>query len=200
METELIVAASPVGPRIILYQDNKERTNRTRNTGHCVACEHFSLLIQLTLVTDHKALKVIWSNPSSSPPLRTEKWGLRLQPYTGVRHKRLKMKQSKTQSCRWSVLTSETINYTKYKQISSELAVSHADDIILQGTRIVIPVSLEYSVLQLARKEHQGIVKTLLRSKVWFPNIDQKAELAVRNYTACQVNTPVKQSEQLKML
>ncbi|XDV21236.1 hypothetical protein PO909_026370 [Leuciscus waleckii] len=33
------------------------------------------------LVTDHKALEIIWNNPRSKPPARIERWGLRLQPY-----------------------------------------------------------------------------------------------------------------------
>ncbi len=100
----------------------------------------------------------------------------------------------------WHNITSDTQHATtlqKYKQVSGELTVSHTDDIILRGTRIVIPSSLEHRALQLAHEGHQGIVKTktLLRTKVWFPNIDQKAELAVRNCLACQANTPVTQSE-----
>ena len=104
----------------------------------------------------------------------------------------------------WHKITSDTQHATtlqKYKQVSSELTVSHTDDIILRGTRIVIPSSFEHRVLQLAHEGHQGIVKTksLLRTKVWFPNIDQKAEHTVRNCLACQANTPVTQSEPLKM-
>ena len=49
-----------------------------------------------------------------------------------------------------------------------------SDDIILRGTRIIVLASLEHRVLQLAHEGHQGIVKTktLLRSKVWFPEVD----------------------------
>lgn len=35
----------------------------------------------LILVTDHKALEIIWNNPKSNLPARIERWGLRLQPY-----------------------------------------------------------------------------------------------------------------------
>jgi hypothetical protein len=104
----------------------------------------------------------------------------------------------------WHRITDDTQHaetLKKYRQIKEELTVSHTDDIILRGTRIVIPASLEHRVLQLAHEGHQGIVKTktLLRSKVWFPNIDQKAELTVKNCLACQANTPFTQSEPLKM-
>ncbi|KAK0144487.1 hypothetical protein N1851_017148 [Merluccius polli] len=89
----------------------------------------------------------------------------------------------------------------KFRQISGELTVSLSDDIILRGTRIVIPASLEQRVLQLAHEGHQGIIKTktLLRSKVWFPNIGQKAESIVKNCLARQANTLVTQSEPLRM-
>ena len=48
------------------------------------SCEHFHLYLYgnpFILVTDHKALEVIWNNPRSKPPARIERWGLRLQPY-----------------------------------------------------------------------------------------------------------------------
>ena len=104
----------------------------------------------------------------------------------------------------WHKVTGDTQHaeiLKKFRQISGELTVSLSDDIILRGTRIVIPVSLEQRVLQLAHEGHQGIVKTktLLRSKVWFPNIDQKAESIVKNCLACQANTLVTQSEPLRM-
>ena len=56
-------------------------------------------------------------------------------------------------------------------------------------------------VLQLTREGHQGIVKTktLLRTKVWCPNIDQQAEAIVWNCITCQANTSVTHSEPLQM-
>lgn len=104
----------------------------------------------------------------------------------------------------WHKITGDTQHaetLKKYREISGELTVSHTNDIVLRGTQIVIPGSLEHRVLQLANEGHQGIVKTktLLRSRVWFPNIDQKAELTVKNCLACQANTPMTQSEPLRM-
>jgi len=64
-------------------------------------------------------------------------------------------------------------------------------------TRIVIPTALK--VIQLAHEGHQGIVKTkaLLRSKVWFPNIDCSCmnlscvkpihQLHSLNHSKCQI-------------
>lgn len=85
--------------------------------------------------------------------------------------------------------------------MSSELTTSHAADIIRRGTRIVIPTVLQDKVIQLALQGHQGIVKTkvLLRTKVWFPDIDCREEAEVHNCLACQANTPVTPIEPLKM-
>ena len=47
-------------------------------------CEKFHLYLfgtQFDLFTDHKPLEVIYS-PTSKPPARIKRWGLRLQPYT----------------------------------------------------------------------------------------------------------------------
>ena len=47
------------------------------------ACEHFDMYIRgaqnVNMITDHKPLERIWQKPK--PPLRIERWGLRLQPY-----------------------------------------------------------------------------------------------------------------------
>ena len=46
--------------------------------------EHFQLYLygaSFTLYTDHKALEVIFGNPTSKPPARIERWLLRLQQY-----------------------------------------------------------------------------------------------------------------------
>ena len=48
------------------------------------ACEHLHLYIYgkpITVYTNHKPLVAIYSNPSSKPPARIERWTLRLQPY-----------------------------------------------------------------------------------------------------------------------
>lgn len=103
-ETELIVDASPVGLGAILCQkdekgvtymvayasrslsDVERRYSQTEKEALAIvwSCEHFHLYIYghpFILVTDHKALEIIWNNPRSKPPARIERWGLRLQPY-----------------------------------------------------------------------------------------------------------------------
>ena len=51
------------------------------------ACEKFHLYIygeKFNIVTDHKALEIIFNNPSSRPPARIECWNLRLQNYNFI--------------------------------------------------------------------------------------------------------------------
>ena len=61
--------------------------------------------------------------------------------------------------------------------------------LVMRGTRIVIPQSLRSEVLRLAHEGHQGIMKmkTQLRTNVWWPKVDSDAEKACRSYPGCQV-------------
>lgn len=96
--------------------------------------------------------------------------------------------------------TSEDCSRDSEKVVSH--TTSHASDIALQGTRIVIPTALQNTVLQLVYEGHyEGIFKTksLLRTKVWFQDIDHKAEAAVCSCLACQANTPDAHTEPLTM-
>ena len=56
-----------------------------------------------------------------------------------------------------------------FVRVRNEL--SNNSQIVLRGTRIVVPRELQKRVLDLAHVEHQGIVETKerLRSKVWWP-------------------------------
>lgn len=64
----------------------------------------------------------------------------------------------------------ESLKY--FKIIKEELCFYN--NILLRGTRIVIPKGLRARVLELAHEGHPGIVamKHRLRSKVWWPGID----------------------------
>ena len=63
--------------------------------------------------------------------------------------------------------------------------------VILRGTRIVIPKVLRQRVVELAHEGHQGIVKMKerLRSKVWWPGIDKDAGQKCRECYGCQLVT-----------
>ena len=76
-----------------------------------------------------------------------------------------------------------------FKKVRQELTV--CGDIILRGSRIVLPSSLHAQAVSLAHAGHQGIVKTkqLLREKVWFPNIDSLAEDTVKQCLPCQASS-----------
>ncbi len=75
------------------------------------------------------------------------------------------------------------------------------DDIVLKDNRIVIPSTLQQRTLELAHRSHQGITKTksLLRQKVWFANIDKRAEETVKSCMACQTATFEQKREPLQM-
>ena len=74
-----------------------------------------------------------------------------------------------------------------YIPIVTELCVY--GQLILRGTRIVMPEKLRSQTISLAHEGHLGIVNTKLnlRSKVWWPGIDRAAEKFVRSCTACQM-------------
>ena len=61
-----------------------------------------------------------------------------------------------------------------YRKVGTELTI--LGKLILRGTRLVIPKSLRARVLDLAHEGHQRVVKTKqrIRSKVWWPGIDNE--------------------------
>ncbi|KAJ3659377.1 hypothetical protein Zmor_011067 [Zophobas morio] len=86
-----------------------------------------------------------------------------------------------------------------FKQIKQELTVY--GNIILKGSQIVIPSKLQKNIIRLAHKGHQGLVKTkqLVRTKVWFPNINKMVEEVVKSCTACQAVTPYNQRNPIQI-
>ena len=205
------------------------------------ACECFNLYLYglqtFNLVTDHEALKVIYSR-GSKPSARIECWVLRLQPYnytvccvksrdniadvllrltkipaSGKSHyddeyfrmvalgsvpvtlkiqeiKKVSAEDEELQVVRGCLVSGNWEGAPKsYVCVRNELTfIGH---VILRGTRIVIPEKLRQRVLRLAHKGHQGIVKMKerLRSKVWWPGVDQDAEHKCRECYGCQLVT-----------
>ena len=73
-----------------------------------------------------------------------------------------------------------------YWNYRDELSV--ADAVVLKGSRIVIPRSLQAEVLQQIHLAHQGAEKCKLRAKgsVFWPNINSEIEDMVRSCDPCQ--------------
>ena len=72
------------------------------------------------------------------------------------------------------------VEYNEYLTVKDKLCA--VGDIILRGTRIVIPEKLRAQVLKLGHEGHPGIVvmKQRLRTKVWWPGIDKAVERSCR--------------------
>lgn len=84
----------------------------------------------------------------------------------------------------------ETGRYEKCKQfapVAGELC--KIGQLVLRGTRIVIPCRLRPRVLALAHEGHLGVVGTKqnLRTKVWWPGIDRAAERHCKSCHGCQL-------------
>ena len=101
-ETEIIVDASPVGLSGIMLQEGKvvcyaskslteteKRYSQTEkeNLATVWAKKHWHIYLfghKFTVISDAKALEHIYGNPKSKPPMRLERWRLRLQAYDFV--------------------------------------------------------------------------------------------------------------------
>ena len=63
-----------------------------------------------------------------------------------------------------------------FRLCEDELTYNSSQDILLKNTRLVIPTTLQERATQLGHVGHQGIEKTksLLREKIWHPNMDKR--------------------------
>ena len=68
----------------------------------------------------------------------------------------------------------------EFYKVREELTVTD-NNILLWGMNVVIPESLRDQAVLLVHEDHQRIVKTkeFIRSKVWFPKMNDKVETAV---------------------
>ncbi len=78
-------------------------------------------------------------------------------------------------------------NCKAYVPIANELCC--IVQLVLRGTRIVVPKALQPRALALAHEGHLGIVGTNqhVRSKVWWPGMDRAAEKYCKSCHGCQV-------------
>ena len=74
-----------------------------------------------------------------------------------------------------------------YRQFKDELTIGK-QNVVLRGSKIVIPESLQKKAVDIAHESHQGISKTkaLLREKVWFSGIDELVKTTLESCLACQ--------------
>lgn len=81
-----------------------------------------------------------------------------------------------------------------------EMELCFAGNILLRGTRIVIPQSLREQTLQLAHEGHPGmtVMKRRLRVKVWWPKIDPQVEDFVKKCRGCLLVSAPSAPEPLK--
>ena len=79
------------------------------------------------------------------------------------------------------------ISFNFITAISGELCA--IGQLVLRGSRIVMPRKLRPQALALAHEGHLGIVgtKQALRSKVWWPGIDKAVETYCRSSHGCQL-------------
>jgi hypothetical protein len=87
-----------------------------------------------------------------------------------------------------------------FKPIKDELSIDYTNNVVLRGTRLVIPSSLVQRVIQLAHEGHQGQAKTkaLIREHVWFPEMDKKVRAELEKCLACQATGQPSQPEPLR--
>lgn len=133
------------------------------------ACERLSLYLigrRFRLVTDNRAVQILFSNNKALVALR--------------------------KALRDESLSKAELEAVKtFRQIMSELSVT-TDGLVLRGTRIVIPESLQSRVVRIVHEGHLGESKTkaLIRTKVWFQGLDRLVESVVGGCLACQLNGP----------
>lgn len=108
--------------------------------------------------------------------------------YTHEQLKRETEKDLELQNVKHAILTGDWISIDKgFMNVKEEF--STYDGVILRQNRIVVPKSLRSQTIMLAHEGHQGIVKTkqLLRTKVWWPQLDKDVESFVKTCHACQL-------------
>ena len=87
-----------------------------------------------------------------------------------------------------------------YKDVKDELTIT-PQNIILRGSRIVVPESLQQKAIDIAHDTHQGLVKTkaILREKIWFPGIDRLVKENIDRCIPCQATGQPNPPEPLQM-
>lgn len=89
------------------------------------------------------------------------------------------------QKSRWS----SDSDLAPYHKIRNQLSTN--GKVLLKGTKIVLPHGLREEAFAIAHEGHQGVVKTkaLMRTKVWFPGIDDLIASKISSCVACQATS-----------
>ena len=92
--------------------------------------------------------------------------------------------------------------YKCYQQLADELTVLSTEDgnVLLRGTRLCIPRSLQPAVIDLAHEGHQGRnrTKAFLRETCWFPYLDKLVDEQCKNCLPCMSASPQTTPEPIK--
>ena len=88
-----------------------------------------------------------------------------------------------------------------YRLCAEELSMNQTGDLVLKGSRIVKPKSLQDRATKLGHGGHQGIEKTksLLREKIWYAGMDDKVKKMIENCAACQAVGPSNSPEPMRI-
>ena len=95
--------------------------------------------------------------------------------------------QEVIQSFRQTHWNCNNVQLKPYERLHDELSITESG-VVLRGHRIVMPSVLREKTLKIAHHGHQGMVKMkeLLRTKVWWPNIDKQVEEFIKACLPCQ--------------
>ena len=76
----------------------------------------------------------------------------------------------------------------QYKTIAEELCITD-QNILLRGTRMVLPTQLRQKAISLAHEDHAGMTKCKqhIRSKLWWPQMDTQIENHIKSCHPCQI-------------
>ena len=110
---------------------------------------------------------------------------------------------------RWHMLATvygrdQSVDYEalqSYSRVGTQLTAVTVDGLLLKGSQIVIPTSLQRQALELAHEGRQGVnkPKSLLRENVWFPRIDPMVAKLLDECIACSASYDTKSREPLVM-
>ena len=83
-----------------------------------------------------------------------------------------------------------------YKRCIEEITSNKTKVVLIKGSRIIIPESLQEKATRLVHTSHRGIEKTksLLREKIWYTNMNQKVREMIERGSSCQsvgISNPV---------